>query len=126
MAFSDSLQKMRQLPEGKRRFFMLVSMFVLSFLVLVIAWKSFERNLGTRLGATPQENKKAAQGLLKSLTDDIARIAKGEEPLAQESKINNQETRGATERIFSLARETRRVVKYNASEIYKWVQEVIR
>lgn len=99
-------------------------MIIFSFLILTIAWKSFERNLGIRLGgATPQENGEAAPSPLGSLIEDVKRVAGGEAPLTQKSGITNQESRSAVETIFSFARETRRVVKYNAGEIGVWARE---
>jgi hypothetical protein len=117
------VEKVQQLPEGKRRFLMVLSMIVFSFLILAIVWKSFERNLGIRLGGEPQENTEAAPGFLQSLVEDVRRITSGEEPLIQESRITNQESAGIIERVFSFARETRRVVKYNAGEIGVWARE---
>ncbi|MDO8600587.1 MAG: hypothetical protein Q7R73_03135 [bacterium] len=125
MALSDSLQKVQQLPEGKRRFFMLVSMIVFSFLVLAIAWKSFERNLGIRLGSAPEENGEVTPGPLQSLIEDIKRIAGGEEPIREQTQTAEQTDANSTtlEKIFSVARETRRVVKYNVGEISVWARE---
>lgn len=78
-----------------------------------------------RLGDTPQENGASAPGPLQSLVEDIQRIAGGEEPLLSETRDMKQETRsGWVERTFSTARETRRVVRYNAGEIQKWFEEV--
>jgi hypothetical protein len=88
------VEKVQQLPEGKRRFLMVLSMIVFSFLILAIAWKSFERNLGIRLGGESQENTEAAPGFLQSLVEDVRRIAGGEEPLIQEPRITNQESVG--------------------------------
>lgn len=105
---------------------MLLSMAALSFLVLAIAWKSFERNLGIRLGDIPQENGASAPGPLQSLVEDIQRIAGGEEPVREQSPTAEQtDANSATlEKIFSMARETRRVIRYNAGEIQKWLGEV--
>ena len=120
------IEKIQQKSEGQRRALMFFSMVILSFLVLVIAWKSFERNLGTRLGNTPEENGEATPGPLQSLIEDAKRIAGGEEPLTQELGIRNNESRGMIERILSFARETRRVVKYNVGEIVRWVLEIAK
>lgn len=131
MRFIERIQKK---SEGQRRFLMLVSMLAFSFLVLVIAWKSFERNLGARLGGMPAqqqagtlaEETQQLPGFLQPIIDDIRRIAGGEEPLARELRMTNHESRGAVDAVFSFARETRRVVRYNAGEIQKWLWEVLR
>lgn len=105
---------------------MVISMLALSFLVLAIAWKSFERNLGVRLGGVAEGTEEPAPGPLESLAADIKRIAGGEEPLLSETGDMRQETMGGwVERIFSMARETRRVLRYNAGEIQKWLTEVL-
>lgn len=115
------IERIQQKPEGQRKFLMLVSMVALSFLVLAIAWKSFERNLGVRLGGVPAEEEVQTPGLLQSLVEDVKRITRGETPLIQETSGMEQETRdGLVRRIFSIAREIRRVVKYNAGEIAVW------
>lgn len=119
------IEKIQQKSEGQRRFLMLLSMIILSFLVLAIAWKSFERNLDTRLGDVAQEIEEITPGLLQSLVEDIKRIAGGEEPLTQESTITRQESRSVVSLIFLVARETRRVIRYNAGEIQKWLVEVL-
>lgn len=104
---------------------MFVSMLALSFLVLAIAWKSFEQNLGVRLGGIAPENNETAPGPLQSLTEDIKRIAKGEEPLLPETSDMRQETSsGWIERIFEMARETKRVIKYNTGEMLKLFAEI--
>lgn len=103
---------------------MFFSMVVLSFLVLITAWKSFERNLGTRLGGVSIGEETQTPGPLRSLIEDVKKIAGGEEPLIQETSDTRQETVGGwIEQIFSFAREIRRVVKYNAGEIGIWVRE---